>query len=189
MSKRTVRAILGLAIGAISAAAPAAALTIGPGEAIEAPFSLTAPATGANTLTFNLVSVVAVGVTTMTVELYDGATLLGSVSGVPVSGGVAAFKDGASQWETNAVVADLASVRAGTIAGRILVLPDFGAAGVLTAQVSEFTSFAVGTSVQDTEITPLSGVLSVGEEFVVPEPGTALLLAAAASLHMLLRRR
>ena len=186
---RTARAILGLAIGAISAAAPAAALTIGPGQGIEAPFSLSAPAAGANTLTFNLVNVTAVAVSTMTVELYDGAALLGSVSGVPVSGGIAAFKDAGSQWTTNAVVVDLASVRAGTIAGRIRVLPDFAGAGALTAEVSAFTSFAVGTSAQDTEITPIAGVLSVGQAFVVPEPGAVLLLAAAASLHVLRRRR
>ena len=128
MLRRTLHTILGLAIGALSAAAPAAALTIGPGQGIEAPFSLTAPATGANTLTFNLVSVSAVGVTTMTVELYDGATLLGSVSGVSVNG-IAAFVDVGSLWTTNAVSTDLASVRAGTIVGRIVVLPDFGAVG------------------------------------------------------------
>jgi len=186
MLRRTVRAILGLAI---FAAAPAAALTIGPGQGIEAPFSLTAPATGANTLTFNLVSVVAVGVSTMTVELYDGATLLGSVGGVPVSGGIAAFTDVGSQWITNAVSTDLTSVRAGTIVGRILVLPDFGASGALTAQVSEFTSFAVGSSATDTQITPLAGVLSVAEEFPVPEPSAAFLLAGAAALHTLRRRR
>jgi hypothetical protein len=188
MLRQTVRAILGLAIGAIFAAAPAAALTIGPGQAIEAPFSLTAPATGADTLTFNLVSVSAIGVTTMTVELYDGSTLLASVSGVSVNG-IAAFADAGSQWLTNAVSTDLASVRAGTIAGRILVLPDFGLSGALNAQVSEFTSFAVGNSAEDSEITPLAGVLSVGEEFVVPEPAAALLLAAAATLHTLRRRR
>lgn len=188
MLRRTVRAILGLAIGAISAAAPAAALTIGPGQGIAAPFSLTAPATGANTLTFNLVSVSALGVTTMTVELYDGAALLASLSGVPVSG-IAAFVDVGSAWTTNAVATDLASVRAGTIVGRILVLPDFGSASALTAQVSEFTSFAVGSSALDSQITPIAGVLGVGEEFAVPEPGAALLLAGAATLHMLRRRR
>jgi hypothetical protein len=188
MLRQTVRAILGLAIGAISAAAPAAALTIGPGQGIAAPFSLTAPAIGANTFTFNLVSVVALGVTTMTVELYDDQTLLASVSGVPVNG-IAAFVDAGSQWTTNAVSTDLASVRAGTIAGRILVLPDFGTAGALTALVSDFTSFAVGTSAQDSQITAIAGVLSVGEEFAVPEPKLALLFAGAALLHALRRPR
>ena len=187
MLQQTVRAILGLSIGLILGAAPAAALTIGPGQGIEAPFSLSAPATGANTLTFNLVSVAAVGVTTMTVQLFDGAVLLGSVSGVPVND-IAAFTDGASQWTANAAAVDLASVRDGTIVGRIVVLPDFGGAGALTAEVSPFTSFAVGTSAQNREITPIAGVLNVGEEFAVPEPGVALLLAAAAALHTFRRR-
>jgi hypothetical protein len=188
MLRRTVHTVLGLAIGAISAAAPAAALTIGPGQGIEAPFSLTAPATGANTLTFNLVSVSGVGVTTMTVELYDGATLLGSVSGVSVNG-VAAFVDVGSLWTTNAVSTDLASVRAGTIVGRIVVLPDFGAAGALSAQVSNVTSFAVGNGTDDETILPIAGVLSVGEEFAVPEPNGALLLLAGAVALRALRQR
>jgi hypothetical protein len=186
MLQRSLRAILGLVVGALSAATPAAALTIGPGAGIEAPFSLTAPAAGADTLTFNLVNVSAVGVSTMTVELYDGATLLGSVSGVPVNG-VAGFVDAGSLWTTNAVSVDLSSVRAGTIVGRVLVLPDFDAGDVLDAQVSSVTSFAVGHGTDDASITPIAGVLSVGDEFAVPEPAAAALLACAAALGMLRR--
>lgn len=188
MLQRTMRAILGgVGLGALAAAAPAAALSIGPGQGIEAPFSLTAPAPAADTLTFNLVSVSAVGVSTMTVELYDGATLLASVSGVPVTG-VAGFVDAGSLWTTNAVSADLSSVRDGTIAGRIRVLPDFGGAGSLDAQVSPVTSFAVGHGTDVASIAPIAGVLSVGEEFAVAEPAAALLLAAAAGLRLRRRR-
>jgi len=184
-----VRVVLVSVIGALSAAAPGFALSIGPGQRIEAPFSLTAPATGANTLTFNLVSVAALGVTTMTVELYDGATLLGSVSHVPVNGSVGFVDTGAgSQWNTNAVEADLSSVRAGTIAGRIVVRPDFGAASAFSAEVSPFTSFAVGDGTGSNSILPIAGVLNVGEEFVVPEPAAAALLLAGAAVWLLRRR-
>jgi hypothetical protein len=186
MSKQTVCAIVAVLFGAL--AAPASALGIGPGQGIAAPFSLTRPASGANTLTFNLVSVAAVGVTTMTVELYDGASLLASVSGVPIAG-VAAFVDAGSLWATNAVAADLSSLRDGTIDGLILVLPDFTGAGALNAQVSPATSFAVGSGTAPATIVAIAGVLSVGEEFAVPEPSAALLLAGAAVLHARRRRR
>ena len=179
---RTVRALLGLAIGALLAAAtPSLALTANPGQAFEAPFSLTGPAAGANTLTFRLVNVAAVGVSTMTVELYDGAMLLASVSGVTVNG-IAAFVDAGSLWTMNAVSANLASVRAGTIDGRVRVLPDFVGAGALTADVSAVTSFAVGDGTDVSTITPIAGVLSVGAPHLVPEPGAVALLGVVAAL-------
>lgn len=188
MKQRAVRAVLGLAIGAwLGAATPGLALTANPGQAFEAPFSMTGPATGADTLTFRLVNVTAVGVATMTVELYDGATLLGSVGGVPVNG-IAAFVDAGSLWTENAASADLASLRAGTFDGRIRVLPDFNGPGSLTGDVSQVTSFVVGHGSDDATITALSGVLSVGTlRVVVPEPHTLALLAATAALC--LRRR
>ena len=189
MRQRTVRAILGVAIGAwLGAATPSLALTANPGQALEAPFSLTGPAAGANTLTFRLVNVVAVGVSTMTVELYDGATLLASVSGVPVNG-IAAFVDAGSLWTTNAVSANLASIRAGTIDGRIRLLPDFSGPGTLTGDVSLVTSFAVGHGTDDATITPFAGVMNVGTIRLVPEAHTVALLAAAAALCIRRRSR
>lgn len=189
MGQRRVRAIVGMAIGAwLGAATASLALTANPGQAFEAPFSLTGPATGANTLTFRLVNVVAVGVTTMTVELYDGATLLASVSGVPVNG-IAAFVDAGSLWTTNAVSASLASVRAGTIDGRVRMLPDFSGAGALTGDVSLITSFAVGNGTDASTITPLAGVMNVGTLRLVPEPHTVALLAAAAAVFCFRRNR
>ena len=184
-----LRAVLGLAASAwLAVAAPSAALTVNPGQAFEAPFSLSGPATGANTLTFHLVNVAAIGVSTMTVELYDGATLLASVSGVPVNG-IAAFVDAGSLWTENAASADLASVRAGTIDGRVRVLPDFGGASTLAAEVSAVTSFAVGNGTDASTITPLPGLLLVGTPHLVPEPEAAALLSAAAVVCMLRRRR
>jgi hypothetical protein len=171
--------VLGLVL--LLAASPAAALTIGPGQAIEVPFSLTAPAAGADTLTFNLVGVAAVGVTTMTVELYDGDALLAAASGVPVAG-IAGFADAGSDWMANRADADLAPVRDGTIAGRILVLPDFAGAGSLTADVSAFTSLLVGNGTGEATLLPIDDVVSLGVASVVPvpEPALGLLLAAAA---------
>jgi hypothetical protein len=184
MLQRTVPAILGLALWAMSAG-PGWALSLVPGEALEAPFSVTANV--ADTLTFNLVSVDAVGVSTMTVELYDGATLLGSVSGVSVTG-VAAFVDAGSLWtSSNQASADLSTLRDGSTTGRIVVLPDFAPATALDASVSEFTSFQVGHGTGLNSLDPIAGVLTVGEGFVVPEPGAAWLLAGAAALRM--RRR
>lgn|SRR4030095_15651390 len=184
-----LRAILGVAASAwLAMATPSAALTVSPGQTFEAPFSLSGPATGANTLTFHLVNVAAVGITTMTVALYDGATLLASVSGVPVNG-IAAFVDAGSLWTTNAASANLASVRAGTIDGRMRVLPDFGAATVFTAEVSPITSFAVGNGTGVSTITPLPGLLLVGTPRLVPEPSGAALLSAAAVACAIRRRR
>jgi hypothetical protein len=177
---RAVRWVLALAVLAANAPAPVAALTIGPGEGIEVPFSLTAPAAGADTLTFNLVGVAAVGVATMTVELYDGATLLATVGGVPIAG-IAGFVDAGSDWTTNEAPADLTTLRDGTIDGRIRVLPDFAGGGSLTADVSPITSLLVGSGTGAAELLPIAGVLSVGEASTVPEPAFGLLLVAAAS--------
>jgi hypothetical protein len=177
---------LGLVL-ALARATPAAALTIEMGEALEVPFTLTAPATGADTLTFNLVDVVAVGVTSLTVELYDGGALLGAVSGVPVTG-IAGFADLASAWLANRADADLTSVRDGTIEGLIRVLPEFAGAGALEADVSAFTSLLVGNGTAPAQLLPIEDVVSVGEPAVVPVPEPALgLLFAAAALG--LRRR
>jgi hypothetical protein len=183
-----MRRVLG-SIGVLAllgAAAPAQALTLGAGQGIEVPFSLTAPATGADTLTFNLVGVVALGVSTMTLELYDGTTLLAAVSSVPVSG-IAGFAEPGSLWETNHAAADLASVRDGTIDGRIRVLPEFPGAGALTADVSAFTSLLVGTATDVARLEPIAGVVALGDPFVVPEPALGVLLASA--LLRLSRRR
>jgi hypothetical protein len=181
--------VLGVAASAwLAAATPSAALTVSPGQAFETPFSLSGPATGANTLTFHLVNVVAPGISTMTVQLYDGVTLLASVSGVPVNG-IAGFVDAGSLWTTNAASADLASVRAGTIDGRLRVLPDFGAATTFTAEVSTITSFAVGNGTDASTITPLAGLLLVGTPHLVPEPAGAALLSVAAAVCMIRRRR
>jgi hypothetical protein len=169
-------------------AAPASALVIEPGQVLEAPFTLTGPTGSADTLTFRLVSVSAVDVSTMTVQLYDGATLLGTVTSVPVAG-VAGFVDAGSLWTTNAVGTDLSSVRDGSIAGTIRVIPDFLNAGAsLTADVSTITSFAVGFGTDAATIVPLSDVLSVGVASVVPEPGSAALLGAALTLWVRRRR-
>ncbi len=185
MRQGTVCAILGVAAWAwLAVATPSVALTANPGEMLEVPFSLTGPATGANTLTFRLVNVTAGS--TMTVELYDGATLLASVGGVPVNG-IAGFVDAGSLWTTNAASANLASVRAGTIDGRVRVLPD--GAGALTADVSSITSFAVGNGTDVASITPIDGVLQIGTPRLVPEPGAAALLSAVAALCGFLRRR
>ena len=184
MLQSTVRAISGFVLS-LALASPGWALTILPGQALEAPFSVSANA--ADTLTFNLVSVAPAGVSTMTVELYDGAVLLASLSGVDVNG-VAAFVDTGSVWtSTHAVGADLSSLRDGSATGRILVLPDFGPATALTASVSEFTSFRVGHGSGPSSLVEIAGVLTVGEEFLVPEPAAAWLLAAAA-LRTLRRR-
>jgi hypothetical protein len=181
-----MRWMLGLVL-ALASATPAAALTIVTGQALEVPFTLTAPATGADTLTFNLVNVVAVGDVTLTVELYDGGTLLGAVSGVPVLG-IAGFADGASAWMTNRADADLTSLRDGTIEGLIRVLPQFVGAGSLDADVSAFTSLLVGNGTGPAELLPVEDVVSVGEPAVVPVPEPALgLLFAVAALG--LRRR
>jgi hypothetical protein len=189
MSQGTVRAILGLAAGVwFAAATPGVALTANPGDVLEVPFSLTGPAAGANTLTFHLVNVTAVGVSTMTVELYDGATLLASLSSVAVNG-IVGFVDAGSLWTTNAVSTDLASVRAGTIDGRVRVLPDFSGAGAFSADVSSITSFAVGIGTDVATITPIAGVLLVGTPRLVPEPEAAALLTAAAALCGFRRRR
>jgi hypothetical protein len=160
----------------LATAAPASALSIAPGQVLEVPFSLTAPAAGADTLTFRLAGVVALGVSTMTVELYDGAALLAAVSSVPVAA-IAGFVDAGSDWETNHAAADLASVRDGTIDGRIRVLPDFTGAGALTADVSAFTSLLVGNGIAAAELVPIAGVLGVGTPSVVPEPALGALLA------------
>ncbi len=184
-----LRAMLGLAAWVLLAAAPAGALTVDPGEVLLAPFSLTGPAAGADTLTFRLVNPIALGVSSMTVELYDGATLLGSVTGVPVND-IAAFVDVGSLWTTNAVATNLASVRAGTINGLVRVLPDFTGAGALTAEVSTFTSFTVGHGSDTASITPIAGVLSVGlASVVLPEPGALALLATALAAACLVRPR
>jgi hypothetical protein len=45
----------------------------------------------------------------------------------------------------------------------------------------------VGHGTDDASITPIAGVLSVGDEFAVPEPAAAALLACAAALGMLRR--
>jgi len=182
MRRRMVRAIVALALGAgLGLPSPCPALTIAPGGALELPFSLTAPAPGADTVTFRLVNVVANGVSTLTVRLYDGATLLGSVSGVPVTG-IAAFVDAGSLWTTNAVSADLSAVRAGTIAGRLVVTPDFSGAGSLDADVSAVTSLALGHGSDVATLVPASGVLSIGAPHLVPEAGALALLAPAALL-------
>jgi hypothetical protein len=189
MRQGIVRALFGLGLLTwLAAAAPSPALTVDPGQGIEAPFSLTGPASGADTLTFRLVNVAAVGVSTMRVELYDGATLLAAVSGVPVNG-IAGFVDAGSQWTTNAASADLASLRAGTIDGRVRVLPDFSGAGSLTAEVSAITSFAVGSGTDVATLTPIAGVLSIGAPHLVPEPAAAALLSAALVLRVARRRR
>jgi hypothetical protein len=162
-------------------AAPAAsALSLAPGQRLEVPFSLTGAVAGADTLTFHLVNAVGVGVSTMTVELYDGATLLGSATGVPLTG-VAGFVEVGSLWTLNAAVAVLSSVRDGTIDGLVRVLPDWGPSGALSAEVSAITSFAVGRASGEAAIVASGGV-SLGTPSVVPEPRAALLCAALLAL-------
>src|SRR5262245_51709218 len=171
MRRRTIGAVLLLAsAGWLAAEAkPVSALTCQPGQALEIPFSMTGTAAGADTLTFRLVNVTATGVSTMTVELWDGALLVAAVSNVPTSG-IAGFVDAGSLWTTNAVSAVLDSVRAGTIAGRIRVLPNFDdASSLLTADVSPITSFAVGHGADASTITPIDGVLAIGTARTVPE--------------------
>jgi hypothetical protein len=180
MRQRAVRAILsGWVLASLFLAAPASALTAHPGQTLEVPFTVSA-ANDANTLTFRLVNVSAVDCDTMTVELYDGTTLLASVSGVPVNG-IAGFKDAGSLWTENAVEVVLASIRSGTIVGRIRLVPDFLHSGSeLTADVSPITSLAIGNGTDDATIVPIDGAMLVGSARIVPEPRSLAMLGVAA---------
>lgn len=162
---------------------PAAALSILPGQSFEVDFSMTAPAPTADVLAFSVGTTLSSGVTSVTYALYDGATLLASRTGGTAD--LMGFVESGSAWTLNAVVADLSSLQAGTIAGRIVATPNFdGSPGaVLDASFLPATGLVIGQADGPSSVVPLpGGSFSVGQPFIVPEPGSLALLAAASLL-------
>jgi len=178
-----------LALAALLFVGPRAqAHTVGPGQSLLVPFTLSgAGLSAADTLAFLLTNVNAGDATGLTVELYDGATLatatlIGSNVGVSVSE-VAAFVHSGSVFAGgNIVPADLSSVRNGTIAGLIRVVPSFSGSDPLTADVSPFTSLIVGIATSPSQIDPTGISVALGTVSVVPEPSVAVLFGVSSAL-------
>lgn len=166
---------------------PAAALSILPGQSYEVPFSLSGPAPTADVLTFNLgPGTTAVGFTGFVVSLYDGNTLLGSLSSaVTDPKTLTAFVSSGSLWTTNAVTTDLSSIQDGSINGLIVLTPTFDGSPGAVLDVAFFpaTGLVVGQANGSDSLVPLSsGSVIIGTPFALPEPGALPLLAIAALL-------
>jgi hypothetical protein len=180
--------VLGLLL-LLTASAPARALTLAPGQALEIDFSFAAPPVFTvspsvtlppDVLTFRIVlGPATTGASGLDVELFDGATSLGSVSS-GLATLIFGFADPASNWPIglNRTDASLASVVDGTIQGRLRLVPTFGAGGgaleitlaeILTGATDAFGGLLVASP------SPLASAPRV-----LPEPAAALLLLLAA---------
>lgn len=189
---RRVVALTGAVAGAVLmglGALPARALTVLPGQAFEVDFSLSSAPQSAlgdvDVLVFQLgAGTVASGVTGYQVELYDGATLLGTHA----TAGLAlwSFVSAASPWTVNPLVVELSSVIDGSIAGRLRVIPSFDPVATSPSLEVVFfpppgTGLDTGTSLSDgvtlADALPAPTVHAT-RVAAVPEPGLLGLLAA-----------
>lgn len=175
---------------------PAGAIPVGPGQFLEIPFAWTSPpvVSGASvdTLTLTLANAsTASGLIGITVSLLDGQTLLGQVT-TSATERIFAFAEPPSEWTKNADISvDLASVRSGAIAGRLLVTPIFsGSPGsFFDVVLPAFPPVQAGRSPEDTVLFTASPDPVLGTPRVVPEPASAILLAAAVATLSALRPR
>jgi hypothetical protein len=112
-------------LGAVAAGNPAQALLVGPGDSVEVTFAFTTPPNaGGNAIDLLVLTTTPFTASgpgiTVNASLYDGAALLGS--GIRPSAALISFSDG---LYTNAIAANLDSVRTGAIDGRIVFTPNF----------------------------------------------------------------
>jgi hypothetical protein len=195
--RRSIRFLLGLAL-MTALCAPAAATTflLDPGDALLVNFSVDAGATSQanneapDTLTFRFISFTAPGGTQMDVALLDGSTALAQLNGLALDANLAFTDQAGSAWTgVPTTTADYTSILDGTIDGGLLFSPDH-TSGQVALEVSDFTSFAIGYTVSTTSLDPLAASdFAFTPAGVVPEPGLALLLAAALGARTLARRR
>jgi len=173
--------------------APASAIPLVPGQFLELDFSFSEPPQtlvgDIDVLSFEISSLSpASGLTGIRIDLFDGATPLGSQGG---DGDVRYFwswKTPASQWNLmNPQVADLSSVIDGSIDGRIVLTPFFDPLATDPMLDVEFPRIRTGTATSETNLLFGDPAPNVTIE-VMPEP-TALALLAAAGLLLAVRRR
>lgn len=191
------------AVALLGAAGSARSATLLPGEVLEVAFDFTSPAVFVNpssppasvppdVLTFRVVAGTVVGLSGVTVELFDGATGLGSDSD-GLAPGIWGFAAASSAWSAslNRVVVDLSSVVDGSIAGLVRLTPHFQAVAGAHLEIT-FVEVLSGVAT-----TTVGGLLRASPDprilsqsvVLVPEPApTLLLLAALAALGARARR-
>lgn len=171
----------------------ASAIPLAPGEFLMVDFGFSSPPQtlvgDIDVLTFEISSVSpSSGLTGIRIDLFDGATLLGSQGG---NGDVRFFwswKTPGSQWDLmSPEVADLSSVIDGSIDGRIVLTPFFDPLATDPFLDVQFPRVRTGTATSETTLLFGAPAPDVSIE-VVPEPGVAALLAAAGFLLVTLRR-
>ncbi len=167
-------------------AAAASAIPLVPGQSVEIDFSLAGPGVvtiggmpptvlDADAVTIFLSVQDAVGLTGYSVELFDGATSLGSDT-TPVRS-IWGFVDG-SLWNLGAIAADLSSVVDGSIDGRLVMTPLFDATPGAGLDVLAATP-NVGYANAANSLLPIDQIPVVGPVRVVPEPDLLGLLGLA----------
>jgi hypothetical protein len=173
-----------LALGFVLASpGPAGALSLLPGETLVLPFSFSEPPvaiTGdVDVVVFDVTLGPSSGLQGFTVELRDGATLLGSqTTGVQQ---LWAFTSPGSSFTLNAAPADLDPVRDATIDGSIRLTPHFDALAVAPGAQLSFPTLSVGrggsssSSLVDAEPAPTVGLARV--EVAEPASGALVVLS------------
>lgn len=162
----------------------AAAIPLAPGETLVLPFVFSsppdAPGGEVDAVVFDIGFSGASGLVGFTVELRDGAALLGAqTTGVQT---LWAFTTPGSGFTLNAVSADLDPLRDGTIDGNIRLTAHFDPGAIAPGLDVTFTTLSVGrggassSSLVDAE--PAPTLLAAFVE--VPEPALGALLALAA---------
>lgn len=183
---------VGLGAAPLLAPSSAAALTVLPGEVFEVQFDFAdgAPAATVDALVFDVgPGTTATGILGYQVELWDGATLLGSASTAGLQPW--AFKKAGSVFDLNPgggpglpVVVDFDSIADGSFDGALRLVPQFDP-GVPGAQLEiEFfpppgTGLQLGTAQDESSLALSDPGPTVILTRSVPEPGLAALLPLA----------
>jgi hypothetical protein len=170
----------------------AGALTLLPGQSLEIDFSfasapqvtLPGPTVVApDTLTFRVLTGTVSGLQGVNIFLEDGGSSLG-VDASSLANPIWAFTDSASAWPVtlNRTDVDFSSILDGSIQGLVRLTPVFAPLAATPQLELTFTEVLVGLATSAGGFVPADPSIAVATPRIVPEPSTALLLAAVAGL-------
>lgn len=183
-----IRRAAAAVIAIIGMAAGAGATTIGPGNALQATFT-TVPNTADMILFFDNTPYASTGTPVITVQLFDGAGLLGTYTGDAFSGFISSvFTSPTSLFTTfSPTQVDFTSINNGSIQGRLLMTVT---GGTITFNVSDLV-LSDGLGISSTGYSPRPDVQNISFAVVsdVPEPTSVMLMAPMLLVGVYMARK